>query len=163
MEFTFYHAIYSKSIVLSLKHVEWSLIILNSDIPCTCLQNFVNVSPLPTISPLITFHKHDGCRPVSVVVFWQLLFESCHSGCLFFWLNCLLLVTRWAIKGPWASSYFYSNDDPGQGTQKTEPILGTAILGKKNQLQPVEWESLAYCCSTVRYRLIMRSLCPFTQ
>ena len=23
----------------------------------------------------------------------------------FFWLNCLLLVIRWAIKGPWASSY----------------------------------------------------------
>ena len=32
------------------------------------------------------------------------LFESCHSGCLFIWLNCLLLVIRWAIKGPWASS-----------------------------------------------------------
>ena len=32
------------------------------------------------------------------------LFESCHSGCLFIWLNCLLLVLRWAIKGPWASS-----------------------------------------------------------
>ena len=33
------------------------------------------------------------------------LFEFCHSGCLFFWLNCLLLVIRWAIKGPWASSF----------------------------------------------------------
>ena len=32
------------------------------------------------------------------------LFESCHSGCLFIWLNGLLLVIRWAIKGPWASS-----------------------------------------------------------
>ena len=37
---------------------------------------------------------------------WHMyLFEYCHSGCLFFWLNCLLLVIRWAIKGPWASSY----------------------------------------------------------
>ena len=34
------------------------------------------------------------------------LFESFHSGCLFFWLNCLLLVIRWAVKGPWASSSF---------------------------------------------------------
>ena len=25
-------------------------------------------------------------------------------GPLFFWLNCLLLVIRWAVKGPWASS-----------------------------------------------------------
>ena len=25
----------------------------------------------------------------------------------FFWLNCLLLVIRWAIKGPWASSLFW--------------------------------------------------------
>ena len=33
------------------------------------------------------------------------LFESRHSGCLYIWLNCLLLVIRWAIKGPWASSY----------------------------------------------------------
>ena len=33
------------------------------------------------------------------------LFEYCHSGCLFLWLNCLLLVIRWAIKGHWASSY----------------------------------------------------------
>ena len=37
------------------------------------------------------------------------LFESCHSGCLFFWLNCLLLVIRWAIKGPWASSFSFSS------------------------------------------------------
>ena len=35
------------------------------------------------------------------------LFESCHSGCLFIWLNCLLLVIRWAIKGPWASSFVF--------------------------------------------------------
>ena len=34
------------------------------------------------------------------------LFESCHSGCILFCLNCLLLVIRWAIKGPWASSFF---------------------------------------------------------
>ena len=33
------------------------------------------------------------------------LFESRHSGCLYIWLNCLLLVIRWAIKGPWASSH----------------------------------------------------------
>ena len=35
-----------------------------------------------------------------------------------------------------------------QGTRKqtTEPILGTAILGT-NQLQPVEWEGVAYCSS----------------
>ena len=32
------------------------------------------------------------------------LFEYRHSGYLFFWLNCLLLVIRWAIKGTWASS-----------------------------------------------------------
>ena len=32
------------------------------------------------------------------------LFESCHFGCLSFWLNCLLLVIRWGIKGPWDSS-----------------------------------------------------------
>ena len=36
---------------------------------------------------------------------WHMhFFESCHSCCLFLWLNCLLLVIRWAIKGPWASS-----------------------------------------------------------
>ena len=40
-----------------------------------------------------------------------------------------------------------------QGTRKqtTEPILGTAILGTAivgtNQLQPVEWEGVAYCSS----------------
>ena len=39
------------------------------------------------------------------------LFDSCHSGCLFFWLNCLLLVIRWAIKGPWASSYYHLVDN----------------------------------------------------
>ena len=35
-----------------------------------------------------------------------------------------------------------------QGTRKqtTEPILRTAILGT-NQLQPVEWEGMAYCSS----------------
>ena len=36
------------------------------------------------------------------------LFKSCHSCCLFFWLNRLLLVIRWAIKGPWASSFHYN-------------------------------------------------------
>ena len=31
---------------------------------------------------------------------WHMhLYESCHSGCLFFLLNCLLLVIRWVIKG----------------------------------------------------------------
>ena len=30
--------------------------------------------------------------------------------------------------------------------QTTEPILGTPILGT-NQLQPVEWEGVAYCSS----------------
>ena len=43
--------------------------------------------------------------------------------------------------------YFYSNNDPtspkGLRKQTTEPILGTALLGKK-QLQPVEWESVAW-------------------
>ena len=38
------------------------------------------------------------------------LFESCHSGCLFFWLNCLLLIIRWGIKCPWSSSYKYSDN-----------------------------------------------------
>ena len=44
--------------------------------------------------------------------------------------------------------YFYSNNDPtapkGPRKQATEPILGTALLEKKNQLQPVEWESVAW-------------------
>ena len=35
--------------------------------------------------------------------------------------------------------------------QTTEPILGTLILGTAilgaNQLQPVEWEGVAYCSS----------------
>ena len=79
------------------------------------------------------------------------LFESCNSGCLFFWLNCLLLVIRWAIKGPWASS-IYSNNDPtspkGPRNRTTEPILGTALLGK-NQLQPLELESAA--CFTIPF------------
>ena len=43
--------------------------------------------------------------------------------------------------------YFYSNNDPtspkGPRKQTTEPILGTALLGKK-QLQPVEWENVAW-------------------
>ena len=40
-----------------------------------------------------------------------------------------------------------------QGTRKqmTEPILGTSILSTAilgtNQLQPVEWEGVAYCSS----------------
>ena len=46
-----------------------------------------------------------------------------------------------------------------KGTQKTdnttEPIPGTAIFEKKNQLQPVEWEIVAY-------RLIMHSSCWLT-
>ena len=55
--------------------------------------------------------------------------------------------------------YFYSNNDPtslkGPRKQTTEPILGTAILGKKNQFQPIEWESVANW-------LIMHSSCPLT-
>ena len=43
--------------------------------------------------------------------------------------------------------YFYSNNDPtspkGPRKQTTEPILGTALFGK-NQLQLVEWESVAW-------------------
>ena len=47
------------------------------------------------------------------------------------------------------SGYFYSNNDPtspkGPKKQTTEPILGTALLEKKKkQLQPVEWESMAW-------------------
>ena len=44
--------------------------------------------------------------------------------------------------------YFYSNNDPtaskGPRKQTTAPILWTALLRKKNQLQPVEWEIVAY-------------------
>ena len=29
-------------------------------------------------------------------------------------------------------------------TRKLLPILGTALFGKKNQLQPAEWESVAW-------------------
>ena len=42
----------------------------------------------------------------------------------------------------------YSNNDQtspkGPRKQTTEPILGTALLEKKTQLQPVEWESVAW-------------------
>ena len=55
--------------------------------------------------------------------------------------------------------YFYSNNDrtspKGPRKQTPEPILGTAILEKKTQLQPVEWENVAY-------RVIMPSSCPLT-
>ena len=38
-----------------------------------------------------------------------------------------------------------TNFTQGTQKQKTEPILGTALLGKKKkQLQPVEWESVAW-------------------
>ena len=58
--------------------------------------------------------------------------------------------------------YFYSYDDPRDPKkQTTEPILGTAILGKK-QLQPVECESVAYCSSTEHYPFIMPNSCPLT-
>ena len=36
----------------------------------------------------------------------------------------------------------------GPRKQTTEPILKTAILGT-NQLQPVEWEGVAYCSNSV--------------
>ena len=47
----------------------------------------------------------------------------------------------------------------------TEPIFGTPILGTAifgtNQLQPVEWEGVAYCSSTVQ-RAIYSSLYGFS-
>ena len=43
---------------------------------------------------------------------------------------------------------FYSNNDPtspkGPRKQTTEQILGTALLEKKKQLQPVEWEGVSW-------------------
>ena len=44
--------------------------------------------------------------------------------------------------------YFYCNDDPRDQVQTTEPILRTPIL-RANQLQPVEWEGVAYCSTTI--------------
>ena len=64
--------------------------------------------------------------------------------------------------------YFYSNNDAtspkGPRKQTTEPILGTALLEKKkkNQLQPVEWESVAWLSSVMTYWEIMPSSCPLT-
>ena len=36
----------------------------------------------------------------------------------------------------------------GTKKQTTETIIGTSILGT-NQLQPIKWEGVAYCSSTV--------------
>ena len=33
---------------------------------------------------------------------------------------------------------------PRDPANRQQPILGTALLGKKKQLQPVEWESVAW-------------------
>ena len=46
-----------------------------------------------------------------------------------------------------------------QGTQKTDNRTDSRNddSWKKKQLQPVEWESVAYCRSTVHYRQIMLS------
>ena len=61
--------------------------------------------------------------------------------------------------------YFYSNNDPtspkGPRKQTTEPILGTALLGKKH-LQPVEWESVAWLTAVRTYRRKMPSSCLLT-
>ena len=46
-----------------------------------------------------------------------------------------------------AQVYFISILMMTQGTQKTDD-RGTATLGT-NQLQPVEWEGMTYCSSTV--------------
>ena len=63
--------------------------------------------------------------------------------------------------------YFYSNNDPtspkGPRKQKTEPILGTALLGKKKPvIQPVEWKSVAWLTAVRTCREIMPSSCPLT-
>ena len=44
-----------------------------------------------------------------------------------------------------------------QGTQKTDDRTDSqnSDSREKKQLQPVEWESVAYCSSTERYRLVM--------
>ena len=70
--------------------------------------------------PLTNYSFRTNVHSNILMYCWRLvhLFESCHSGCLFFWLNCLLLVIRWAIKGPWASSWnqpchlAYQNGNP---------------------------------------------------
>ena len=57
-------------------------------------------------SPLTKSSFRPNIHSNILMYYWQHFeFEYCHSGCLFFWLNCLLLVIRWVIKGPWASSF----------------------------------------------------------
>ena len=55
------------------------------------------------------------------------LFKSCHSGCLFIWLNCSLLVIRWAIKGPWVSS---SELDPWQSLNQKNTFISSRSTGR---------------------------------
>ena len=43
--------------------------------------------------------QHTDVLPTTHAFIWILSFWLS-----FFWLNCLLLVIRWAVKGPWASS-----------------------------------------------------------
>ena len=65
-----------------------------------------------------------------------------------------LLIKQWENAADVAHHYNGRRRWPkGPRKQTTEPILGTPILGTAilgtNQLQPVEWEGVAYCSSTV--------------
>ena len=72
--------------------------------------------------------------------------------------NRLMTRDKLLDNNPTLFIFFYSNDDSRDPENRQNRFSERRFSKKK--LQPVEWESVAYCSSTEHYRLIIPHSCP---